>query len=90
MDKANISAKVEKEVNEAESKEKEGSWKEYQKGMARTYGIKNRGMEIKIEMMETLYNRFQELDKEIDTQSPEEKVRTLGVMVQIGAAVIPD
>lgn len=73
-----------------EDREREESKKEYQKGMARTYAMKNRGMEIKIEMMERLYKRFMELDEKIDTQSPEEEIRTLGILAQIGAAVIPD
>jgi hypothetical protein len=76
--------------NEAGVKEREESREEYRKGLARTYAIKNRGMEIKIEMMETLHKRFMELDREIDAQSLEGKIHTLGVMAQIGAAVIPD
>lgn len=76
--------------NEAEAKERKESKAEYVKGMAMTYAIKNRGMEIKIGMMETLYKHFMELDEKIDAQSPEERIRTLGVMAQIGAAVIPD
>ncbi len=75
---------------EAETKEREESKEKYREGMVRTYEIKNRGMEIKIGMMETLDKRFKELDEKMDAQSPEEKIRTLGVMAQIGAAVIPD
>ncbi len=77
-------------AKEEEVKGREESREEYRKGMARTYAIKNRGMEMKIGMMEVLHKRFMELDKEMDTQSPEGKIRTLGIMAQIGAAVIPD
>lgn len=82
-------AKVEPNEEEKE-RDRENGKKEYQSNITKTYKIKNRSLDIKIGMMEVLYKHFMELEGKIDTQSPEGKIRTLGVMAQIGAAVIPD
>ena len=67
---------------------------EWNENMRRTYKMKNRGLEIKADVMEILYSRFKELNSELDSftmpQGPDTRNETLRIMAEIGKAILPD
>ena len=52
-----------------------------------TYRNKNLDLDIKIRTMEILSERLAELNKMLDSQQEDEKLRTLAVMAEIGKAI---
>lgn len=77
-------------TEEEKQRDEEKYKKEYESNHTKTYRIKNRGMDIKIDMMEGLYKQFKNLESVVDSQEGEERLRTLTVMAELGKAVIPD
>ena len=71
-------------------KDKENAKREYLSNMSKSYKIKNRGLDIKIEAMDILHKRLVELNDTIDSQEGDRKLKTLAVMAEIGKAIIPD
>lgn len=79
------------EVTEEEKeRDKKIGQQAYQSNMTKSYLLKNKGLDIKIECMEILHKRLKELDELADSQKGEEKLRTLAVMAEMGKAMIPD
>ena len=62
----------------------------YKSNAIKTYEFRTRGLEIKIDAMEILYKRLQELNEMVDSQNGSEKLSTLAVMADLGKAIIPD
>lgn len=58
--------------------------------LKRTYELKNRGLEIKLNVMEILYKRFNEMDVLMEKQDSLERRQTLLLMAEIGKAILPD
>ena len=77
-------------TEEEKKKDKENCEKAYQSNMTKSYVLKNRGLDIKINSMEILYKRLKELDVIADSQRGDEKLSTLAAMAEIGKALIPD
>ncbi len=77
-------------TEEEKALDKEAAERAYKSNMTKSYEFKNRGLEIKIDAMEILYKRLQDLDGIADSQNESEKLSTLAVMAEIGKAIIPD
>ncbi len=56
----------------------------------KAYLYSKRCLDVKMEAMEIILRRIRELDGLIDKQGSDEKLKTLSVIAQLGAAVIPD
>ena len=77
-------------TKEEKQRDEENCRTEYESNQTKSYRIRNRGMEIKIDMMEGIYRQFKKLEEEVDSQHGDEKLFTLTVMAELGKAVIPD
>ena len=77
-------------TEEEKKKDEENYRREYQSNSTKTYRLRNRGLDIKMDMMEGIYKQFKKLEEEVDSQHGENKLRTLTVMAELGKAVIPD
>lgn len=58
--------------------------------MHRTYAYKNRGLEIKINTMEILYEQLKMLAEDLQGLHDEKTYRTLEIMAKLGKAILPD
>ena len=74
----------EKEADREKGKE------EYMSNQTKSYVFRNRGLYLKIKSMEILSKRMEELDNMLDSQSQEERNRTLAIMAELGKAIIND
>ena len=77
-------------TEEEKMQDKENAKREYESNHTKTVRVRNRGLDIKIDMMESLYSQFKKLESVVDSQEGEEKLHTLTVMAELGKAVIPD
>ncbi|HIS32219.1 MAG TPA: hypothetical protein IAB44_11855 [Candidatus Limivivens intestinipullorum] len=75
---------------EEKARDAERGKQEYMNNHTKSYVYKNRGLEIKMQAMEILSKRLEELDELAVRQHGREKLDTLAVMAQIGQAIIPD
>ncbi|GMQ60302.1 hypothetical protein AN1V17_47020 [Vallitalea sediminicola] len=71
-------------------REDTGTRKEYENNMHRTYAYKNRGLEIKINTMEILYEQLKKLEEDLQGLHDEKAYRTLEIMAKLGKAILPD
>lgn len=72
---------------EEKEKDRAAGKKEYQSSLTKSYLFKNNQTDIKMKVIETLNRRFEELDKEADSQEENDKRQTLAVMAEIAKAI---
>ena len=81
---------INKKAGDTQEKKNVETRKEYESNMHRTYAYKNRGLEIKIDTMEILYNKLKMLAEDSQELQDENTYRSLEVMAKLGQAILQD
>ncbi|GMQ59781.1 hypothetical protein AN1V17_41810 [Vallitalea sediminicola] len=81
---------INKKAGDTQEKKNVETRKEYESNMHRTYAYKNRGLEIKINTMEILYEQLKKLEEDLQGLHDEKAYRTLEIMAKLGKAILPD